>query len=370
MKYTTTAMSNIWSNETKYQTWELIETLYLQGILGREITVKENSSQAKDIKVLEETTKHETVAFLQELESRLENEDEKKHLHFGLTSSDIIDTANAYLIKQSMNIILDNINSLLTVADSVATKYLMKAVGRTHGKHAEMINWNSRLNSFIDELNEAKFQILANRIIPGKMTGPVGTGTFVNLEASRFLFEKLGLTRCCFTTQVVPRYHYSNVIYACVCVMNAMERLATNIRLSAINEIDEIQEGFSAGQTGSSAMPHKNNPVISERICGLARKIRGNLHSMLESNALWFERDISHSSVERLVLPETFQILHYSLETFENLLNNLIIKEDNIKRNLENANIDSHRRLLQEQLETSSRKESYVKVQDETQGCN
>lgn len=372
-RYANKNISAIWSKENQYRVWKNIELTYLKYLLD-DSTLDPNliALDITKIEAYEKETKHELVAFLKELTFQLDDLYPEKtytnYLHYGLTSSDIIDSANAVLIKQSIVYLGSATNVLLNTLNNLIDKYKdLDAVGRTHGKHAEPIKFASRFEHFKYELEIAlKHLQIAKDDMPGKMTGPVGTSSFVNKEAAALTLSQFNLTQASFSTQVVSRMHYVQVIYACSLIMAAYERFCTQIRLMAINEIDEVQEGFSRGQTGSSAMPHKNNPIISENITGLSRLVRSNLQAAFENNNLWFERDISHSSVERIIIPDTFHLVATATNKIINhLLPNLHINQNKIIDNLQNANVSSHEELLKVSL-TTKRLEAYKQVQDES----
>ena len=361
-RYQDLKIKRIWSNNHKFFLWGKIETIYLTNILRSKNLIDSQTHiypyrQCDENMLLsfEKKTKHELVAFLKELSYRLKFYEEKypevnKYLHYGLTSSDIIDTALSLQIKDSLNYL---ITKLLKLKDIVITRKLfcieknIQTIGRTHGKHAEPVPLANRFKLFETELTHSLFLLnQAKSFLYGKLTGPVGTSSFVNQEVAKISLKELGLEQSPFSTQVIPRFYYTHTMYALTLIAGFYERFATFIRLSAIDEINEMQESFSKGQTGSSAMPHKNNPVISENICGLARYIKSNFQVALDNNNLWWERDISHSSNERLIWPESFHLICNLTEKISNLLENIHLNEKNIKNNLNNSVSDSHENLL------------------------
>lgn len=372
-RYENRSIAHIWSKQNQYNLWKNIELTYLKYLL--EDTELDKALIVPDldkIQAYEKETKHELVAFLKDLAFQLDHLYPQKaytnYLHYGLTSSDIIDSANAVLIRQSIAYLRNTTNVLLNTLNTLIKKYKdLNAVGRTHGKHAEPIKFVSRFEHFKYELEIGMQHLLiAKDGMPGKMTGPVGTSSFVNEKAAALTLNDFNLSQAYFSTQVVSRMHYVQVIYACSLVMAAYERFCTQIRLMSINEIDEVQEGFSQGQTGSSAMPHKNNPIISENITGLSRLVRSNLQAAFENNNLWFERDISHSSVERIIIPDTFHLVATATNKINNhLLPRLVINEEKISLNLAKANVSSHESLLRDSILTP-RLEAYKKIQKDT----
>ena len=315
----------------------------------------------------EEKTKHEFVAFLTHLHERLEHykDDEiLKNIHYGLTSSDVIDTAFNLQLRHSCGEVSTKLYDLKRKL-STLTKSLndVKTIGRTHGKHAEIMDFKTRFELFEAELMHARYFLnLSTENLYGQLTGPVGTSSYVDPEAAKKTLEELSIDPAPITTQVIPRFYSTTIMYSLTLLASAMERMATQIRLMSVNEINEVQEGFSIGQAGSSAMPHKKNPISSEKICGLARVVKNNYLTILDNNNLWFERDMSHSSVERIVWPQSFHIVCHMLTTMADVLENLVINYDNISSNLENSNADSHKKLLAETVH-STRAAAYVDVQ-------
>ncbi len=362
----------LWSKTYKYGLWEKIELLYLNAMMKEEPEFDEAILTPfvrcqESIARFEKTTKHEFVAFLQELSNRLEIFKSKKvlkYLHYGLTSSDVIDTAMSLQIKSSIQIIKNKLEATLMVATELTNSTSnINTIGRTHGKHAEEISLSSRFELFeVELMNGLNLLEESEKHLYGKLTGPVGSSSFVNIKAAQKTLKELGLTAAPITTQIIPRFYYTDVMYACIMIMSALERMATQIRLLSIDEINEMQEGFTEGQTGSSAMPHKQNPIISENICGLARLAKRNFQTALDNNNLWWERDISHSSVERIIWPETFHLTAHALVKMTNLLKNLNINTTSIAKNLNNSSHQSHKELLEGSIE-SSRFQAYKDVQ-------
>ena len=287
-----------------------------------------------------------------------------QNLHYGLTSSDIIDTAFNLPLRHSYGEVTTCLHKLgRSVSDFLKRLNDVKCIGRTHGKHAEEMNFNSRFKLFQQELDHAMiFLTLGKENLYGQLTGPVGTSSYVDAQAARKTLEELLISPAPITTQIVPRFYSTTLMYSLSLFAQAIERMATQIRIMAIDEINEVQEGFAEGQTGSSAMPHKKNPISSEKLCGLARIIKNNFLTVLDNNNLWWERDMSHSSVERIVWPQSFHIICHMMSTMTDVLDNLVINYDVISSNLENSNADSHKQLLSETVE-STRLSAYVNVQ-------
>jgi adenylosuccinate lyase len=377
-RYQDLKIKRIWRKDHRFFLWQKIELIYLNNILKNKNIIPNNEKlyplQQFDYYMFseyEKRTKHEMVAFLKELSYRLDIYHEKypevnQYLHYGLTSSDIIDTAFSLQIKESLNYLIELITELKAAIETkikFCKENNIQAIGRTHGKHAEQLPFANRFELFKEEIIYA-LQLLhqAKSFIYGKLTGPVGTSSFVDKDAAKKTLGELKLCQADFTTQIIPRFYYTHTMYALTVLATFYERFSIFIRLSAINEINEIQEHFSPGQTGSSAMPHKNNPVIAENICGLSRYIKSNLQVALDNNTLWWERDISHSSNERIIWPQSFHLICNLTTKITNLLNTMHLNQDVIQNNLDNSVCDSHEDLLKASL-SSTRFDAYEKVQ-------
>ena len=375
-RYEDNKIKRIWSENHRFFLWQKIELIYLNNILKNKNIIPNNTElyplqQVDDcmFSQYEKQTKHEMVAFLKELSYRLDAYHEKypevnQYLHYGLTSSDIIDTAFSIQINESLDyLILLLIELKASTTDKIRNIKPLPAIGRTHGKHAEPIDFSQRFELLNTELYHCIDKVLqAKKNLYGKLQGPVGTSSFVFKDAAKTTLKELNLKEVPFATQVIPRIYYTDTVYALVLLASCFERFATMIRLSCIDEINEMQEHFSPGQTGSSAMPHKNNPIISENICGLARYIKSNFQVALDNNNLWWERDISHSSNERLIWPESFHLICNLTLKLKKLIDNLHINSDQIHTNLSQSNSKSHQELLLNSTKTT-RFEAYETVQ-------
>lgn len=375
-RYEDNKIKRIWSKNHRFFLWQKIELIYLNNILKNKNIIPNDTElyplqQFDDymFSQYEKQTKHEIVAFLKELSYRLDIYHEKypevnQYLHYGLTSSDIIDTAFSIQINESLDyLILLLIELKSSTTDKIRNIKPLPAIGRTHGKHAEPIDFSQRFELLNTELYHCIDKVLqAKKNLYGKLQGPVGTSSFVFKDAAKTTLEELNLKEVPFATQVIPRIYYTDTMYALVLLASCFERFATMIRLSCIDEINEMQEHFSPGQTGSSAMPHKNNPIISENICGLARYIKSNFQVALDNNNLWWERDISHSSNERLIWPESFHLICNLTLKLKKLIDNLHINSDQIHTNLSQSNSKSHQELLLHSTETT-RFDAYEIVQ-------
>ena len=367
-RYENKQIKKIWSKTYRYDLWEKISLKYLNNKLNRD-NIYPTARYNEVIERYEQETKHEFVAFLTHLHERLEHYKDNEilqNLHYGLTSSDIIDTAFNLQLRHSYGEVSNCLQELGRSVSILAFRRLndVKCIGRTHGKHAEKMNFNSRFKLFQQELNHAMtFLTIGKDNLYGQLTGPVGTSSYVDVLAVRKTLKELLIDPAPITTQIVPRFYSTTLMYSLTLLASAMERMATQIRLMAIDEINEVQEGFTKGQAGSSAMPHKKNPISSEKLCGLARIIKNNFLTILDNNNLWWERDMSHSSVERIIWPQSFHIICHMMTTMTDVLNNLVINYDVISSNLENSNADSHKQLLSEMTE-STRLSTYTKVQE------
>jgi adenylosuccinate lyase len=367
-RYENKKIKKIWSKPYRYQLWENISLKYLNNILDRN-DIYPTASYIEVIEKYEKKTKHEFVAFLTHLNERLEHYKEPEilqNLHYGLTSSDIIDTAFNLQLRDSCTEISGKLNTLQNVVENVLYSLAYdetQCIGRTHGKHAEIMPFDSRFKLFKEELNHAlTFLTLSKKSLYGQLSGPVGTGSYIDPKVAAKTLKELSIDPAPITTQIIPRFYSTNLMYSLTLLASAMERMATQIRLMAIDEINEVQEGFSKGQAGSSAMPHKKNPISSEKLCGLARIIKNNFLTILDNNNLWWERDMSHSSVERIIWPQSFHIICHMTDTMSDILENLVINYDVISSNLKNSNADSHKQLLSQTI-GSTRLSAYAKVQ-------
>ena len=374
-RYSNPVIKNIWSNQNKVNKWSGYETAYLNGIIiDKQLDawpLRSPRINVSTIEHAEKTTKHEIVAFLQEYNKSLKFSLVKgydifsKYIHYGLTSSDVIDTVFSVLIRDSICHCEDLINNLLNkVNKKIEVTKSISCVGRTHGKHAEVIMLSTRFELFKEELLFClELFKTAKSTLYAKCSGPVGSSSEVNYFGAQSVYNYFRLQPAPAQTQVIPRFYYHNAMHACVTLASIYERFATTIRLSCIDEINEMQEGFSEGQAGSSAMPHKNNPVSCENICGLARLIKTNYQVSLDNNVLWWERDISHSSNERIIWPQVFHLVAYTTSRFTTLLKNLSLNPQVMQVNLQNSTVlNSHKELLAES-KNSNRFDAYKTIQ-------
>ena len=350
-RYTRPIMAKLWSPEEKLRIWCLVEfyaceAWYKLGkvpekdyqIIKEKLTpymgkgfTEENIKRVEEI---EKETKHDVIAFLTHLSEIIGPS--ARYLHLGMTSSDILDTAMAWLMKKAMEIIIEDLKRVKDVLKDRAYEFkdtLM--IGRTHGIHAEPITFGLKLALWYEELkrNEARLNQALENISYGKISGAVGTFAHVLPEVEAYVCEKLGLKPDPISNQIVQRDRYAEYMASLAILGTTVEKIATEIRHLQRTEVLEVEEYFSPGQKGSSAMPHKRNPILSENLCGLARLLKGYLVPALENVALWHERDISHSSVERVIVPDATTVADFMLARLEGLLKNLVVYPENMKRN-------------------------------------
>ena len=376
-RYATEEMVLIWSEENKYKLWAEIEILACEALeqlnqVPKNTTkkirekLKGVSFDAKKIEEIEKTTKHDVIAFLTHLNQFIG--DEGRFLHLGMTSSDLLDTCLSLQLKQSVELILRDVDSLLASLKTRAneTKNLV-VMGRSHGIHAEPTTFGLKFARFYAEIDRSKQRLRGalEDISVCAISGAVGTYANINPFVEEFVAKKLGLRAETISTQIIPRDRHAFLFSVFGVLAGSIENIATEIRHLQRTEVLEAEEYFSKGQKGSSAMPHKRNPVLSENLCGLARLIRANTIPALENIALWHERDISHSSVERIIAPDTCILLDFALNRLTNLIKNLVIHPDKIEKNLNGLNglIFSQRVLLALTSKGLSREKSYELVQ-------
>ena len=375
-RYSRAEISKIWDLENKFSYYLDVELAVVkaQVELGNfDKNVYENiKSKAKfDIKridELEKITRHDVIAFLENVNENVGKE-YSHYIHKGLTSSDVIDTAFALQIRDASKIINDDIDNLLKVIKKLALKYKNTVcLGRSHGIGAEVITFGFKLLNLFDMLQRAqqRFQYALNDVLVGQISGPVGTYTNIDPKVEVKTCEILGLTPAPISTQIIARDRHANYISAISMIGSVIESFSVEIRHLQRFEVAEVEEGFSNGQKGSSAMPHKKNPIASENMSGLARILRSNTIAAMEDIVLWHERDISHSSVERIIFPDSTILIDYMLSRFTNTLENLVIKEKNMIKNADKYGgiIYSQSCLLKLIEHNMTREEAYKLVQE------
>lgn len=373
-RYTRPEMGNIWSLTNKYNTWLEVEVLAVEAwaALG-----EVSQADAEKIRAnatfttercleLEKETKHDMVAFTRTVSESLG--DEKKWIHYGLTSTDVVDTAQGYQLKQANAIIKEDLDKLIAVLKDMALEYKDTiCMGRTHGVHAEPTTFGMKCARWYSEVKRdiERFERATADVEAGKISGAVGTFANVPTDVEKYVCEHLGIRAQEISTQVLPRDLHAFYIATMALIATTVENIATEIRALQKSEVREVEEYFAKGQKGSSAMPHKRNPISSENVTGLARVIRGHIVTAYEDVSLWHERDISHSSAERVILADTTIALDYILHRMTNILENLTVFPENMKRNMQATHglIFSQHVMLELVSKGLSREEAYDLVQ-------
>ncbi|EJL47394.1 adenylosuccinate lyase [Brevibacillus agri] len=343
-RYSRPEMRAIWTEENKFKAWLEVEILACEawsklGVIPEEDVKKLWEKASFDIKriyEIEEETRHDVVAFTRAVSETLG--EEKKWVHYGLTSTDVVDTALSYLLRQANEILEKDIEDFIAIlADKAREHKDTVCMGRTHGVHAEPTTFGLKLALWHEEMkrNLARFRAAKKEVAYGKISGAVGTYANIDPFVEAYVCEKLGLTPAPISTQTLQRDRHAEYMATLALIATSLEKFATEIRGLQKSEMREVEEAFAKGQKGSSAMPHKRNPIGSENICGLARVIRGHMLTSYENVSLWHERDISHSSAERVILPDATQALNYMLRRFMNIVKNLTVFPENMKRNMD-----------------------------------
>jgi adenylosuccinate lyase len=344
-RYSRPAMTSIWSDEGKLRAWLDVE-LAATAAWAELGVVPEDAARAlreravpprpERVAELEATLHHDTAAFVDAVAEQLG--EEGRWFHYGLTSSDVVDTALALQIRAAGALIVDGLDGALAAVVARAEQHRATLqMGRTHGVHAEPTTFGLKLAGWAFELDRNRQRVTRalEGMRVGKLSGAVGTYAATDPELERSACERLGLEPAPTSTQILQRDRHAELLTALAIVASSLDKFALEIRNLARTEVAEVQEPFGRGQKGSSAMPHKRNPVVAERICGLARVVRGAAVVGLENVALWHERDISHSSAERVVIPDAFLAVDYMLDRFTWLVEGLVVREERMRRNLE-----------------------------------
>lgn len=342
-RYTLPEMGELWSERNKFQKWWDVELAVCEvhaemGTIPREALaeIKSRGSFTVDrINEIEKTTNHDVIAFTTNLAESIGPA--SRFVHYGLTSSDVVDTANALLLRDACDILLKKIDSLMTVLNRRAFEFKnTPQVGRTHGIHAEPTSFGMTFALWHDELRRNRDRLTRAReiVAVGKISGAVGAFAHLDPVVEERVCARLGLQPAPISTQIIQRDRYAEFLCTLAIIASSLDKFALNVRHWQRTEVREAQEKFTVGQKGSSAMPHKRNPIISERICGIARIVRANSLVGLENVALWHERDISHSSAERVVLPDSSIALDYILQKATALIEGLVVYPDRMLENL------------------------------------
>lgn len=342
-RYTLPEMGAIWSPENKFQKWLDVEIAVCEvhaedGIIPQKDLENIKSKAAftvERINEIEKTTDHDVIAFTTNLAENIG--ESARFVHYGLTSSDVVDTANALLLKESCEILLPKVDALLEVLKRRAYEFKdTPQIGRTHGIHAEPTSFGLVWALWYSEFqrNKKRLEDAKEIISVGKISGAVGAFAHLAPDVEERVCQKLGIKAADVSTQVIQRDRYAEYLCTLAIIASSLEKIALQVRHWQRTEVREAQEKFKTGQKGSSAMPHKRNPILSERICGMARTVRANSIVGLENVALWHERDISHSSAERIVLPDSSATLDYILAKTTSLLDTLVVYPENMLKNL------------------------------------
>ncbi len=376
-RYTRPEMAAIWTDEKKFECWLAVELAAdeawakLGHIPAEDVEkLKQNAKFDVDrIQEIEAVTHHDVIAFTRNVSESLG--EEKKWVHYGLTSTDVVDTAYGYQLKQANDIIRKDLKDFTQiVADKAREHKNTVMMGRTHGVHAEPTTFGAKLARWYSEMkrNIERFDRAAKGVEAGKISGAVGTYANIDPFVEEYVCEKLGIRAQEVSSQVLPRDLHADYMASLALIATSLEEFATEIRGLQKSETREVEEFFAKGQKGSSAMPHKRNPIGSENICGLARVCRGHMVTAYENVALWHERDISHSSAERIILPDTTILIDYMLNRFGRIVKNLTVFPENMKRNMDKTfGLIYSGRVLLKLIDTGmSREEAYDLVQPYT----
>jgi len=373
-RYATKEMSRIWSDQNKFETWKnveiaVVEVLSELGQVPKEslsVIKKKAAFSVERIDEIEAETHHDVIAFLTNLAENIGPD--SRFIHMGMTSSDLLDTSLALQCQEAGNIILLKLKLFKNLLRSKALKYRDTfQIGRSHGVHAEPITFGLKLALWSEEIDRSikRWENALNNISFGKISGAVGTYQHLDPEVEEKVCAKLGLEPESVSNQVIQRDHHAEYMLVIAIIGATLEKISIEIRHLQRTEVLEAEEFFSKGQKGSSAMPHKRNPIITERMTGFARILRGNAHTALENIALWHERDISHSSVERIIIPDSTHIIDYMLDKMNTLFENLIVYPDNMMDNINKTNglIFSQEVLLLLVKKGMTREDAYQLVQ-------
>jgi adenylosuccinate lyase len=373
-RYTKPEMAAIWSDENRFKKMLDVEIFAAEAMskIGTvpekavEIIKKKAKIDVEKINEIELTVKHDVISFLTAVVET--TGPYGRFLHLGMTSSDVLDTATGAQLKQAVDLLIDETKKLAVIISGLAKKYKMTpAMGRTHGVHAEPMTFGLKVASWYCEIIRSldRLNFALETVSYGKISGAVGTMAHLDPKVEKYVCKKMGLKPETVSTQVIPRDRHSIYFSTLAHLGSALERIATEIRHLQKTEVAEAEEPFTKGQKGSSAMPHKRNPIISENICGLARLLRGYAATAMENIALWHERDISHSSTERIMLPDASIISHYMLIRMQILLSGLNVYPENMQANMDKTKdvIFSGTLLLSLVDKGMSREDAYVVIQ-------
>ncbi|MED4969326.1 adenylosuccinate lyase [Parageobacillus toebii] len=373
-RYTRPEMGAVWTEENRFKAWLEVEILACEawaelGVIPKEDVelIRKNASfDIQRIKEIEEETRHDVVAFTRAVSETLG--EERKWVHYGLTSTDVVDTALSYLLKQANEILLRDLENFIQVLKEKAQEHKYTVMmGRTHGVHAEPTTFGLKMALWYAEMqrNLERFKQAAETVRVGKISGAVGTYANIDPFVEQYVCEKLGLKPALISTQTLQRDRHAYYMATLALIATSIEKFAVEIRGLQKSEVREVEEFFAKGQKGSSAMPHKRNPIGSENMTGISRVLRGYMLTAYENVPLWHERDISHSSAERIILPDATIALNYMLNRFTNIVKNLKVYPENMKKNMDRTLglIYSQRVLLSLIDAGMTREEAYDLVQ-------
>lgn len=342
-RYSREIMRRVWTEQNKFDAYLRVEILASEawsqlGVVPAEDVQKLWKNASFDIariQEIEQQTRHDIVAFTRAVSETLG--EERKWVHYGLTSTDVVDTANGYLLKQANTILADDIEQFMTVLRRQALRFKSTpCIGRTHGIHADITSFGLKWALWYEEMkrNLERFRAAARGVEVGKISGAVGNFANIPPFIQDYVCQKLGIESANISTQVIQRDRHAYYMATLAVIASSLEQMAMEVRNLQRTEVHEVEESFGKGQKGSSAMPHKRNPISSENICGCARVMRGYMAAVYENVALWHERDISHSSTERIILPDATMLLDYMLTRFRGILDNLVVFEDVMMENI------------------------------------
>ena len=374
-RYSRDEIKNIWSLQSKFTYYLNVELAVCDAYAQLGVFSAEDIEQVKlkakfDLKRIEEVereVRHDVIAFLTSVNESL-GEDLAKYVHVGMTSSDVIDTAFALQIQDSGKIILNDLNVVINSLKTLAERHRNTVcIGRSHGVHAEVMTFGVKICSWIDILKRQRsnFANALEQIRVGQISGPVGTYSNIPPEIEEITCDNLGLKPAKISTQIIARDYHAYFMQSLALIAAVIEQFSTEIRHLQRTEVLEVEEGFGQNQKGSSAMPHKKNPVLSENLCGLARVVRANSMVALENVPLWHERDISHSSAERIIFPDSLTLVDFMLARFNNVVENLVVHKENMLKNTDKFGgiVFSQRALLKLVDKGLTREEAYRVVQ-------
>lgn len=346
-RYEVKEIVDIWSQENKLNTWKKVESsvtksLEEEGIVPKGLSKKilDANITVEEVEAREKITNHDLASFVDILQDKVNQDSE--WIHYGLTSSDVVDTSNSLLILESLKFLLQEVDKLINTLKNLAIKEKdTKIVGRTHGVFAEVTFLGNIISNWLLEIsrNKERLERAKENISIGKLSGVVGNYTIINSDVEKKSLETLNLKPELFASQIVSRDRYAEVISSIGMLASSYDRIAINLRGYQRSEVGEIHESFSNEQKGSSAMPHKKNPITSERISGISRILRGYVVTALENISLWHERDISNSSVERIIFPDSFNLICFSTIEIEKLFKNININHEKISSNINSAKV-------------------------------